>query len=326
MTPSHFPPPAGVSRPDGIVAHPMNVEVVRSARRTQVPGTAELIAIADDQASAARVSPNAFRWTAGRVALTLAVFLYLVVVLVLPLLALVVETVRTGLPTVVDALRAPDAQFAIRQSLVLMVIAVVVNAVVGVATAIVLVRQRFRGRALLEGCIDLSLSISPVMIGLAFLLVLGRDGWVWPWLDAMGFRVAFAFPGMVIATLFVTLPYTIREVMHVLVEVGEDEEQVAATLGASWWRTFWRVTLPNVRRGLLLGLTLTAARALGEFGAVLVLGGAISRRTETATTYIFGATEERHEAGAYGMALMLGVVSMLILVVIEHVKQRRSAR
>ncbi len=126
------------------------------------------------------------------------------------------------------------------------------------------------------------------------------------------------------ATLFVTLPYTIREVMHILVEVGDDEEQVAATLGASWWRTFWRVTLPNVRRGLTLGLTLTAARALGEFGALLVLGGAISGKTETATTYIFGATEERHEAGAYGMALLLGVVSMLMLVVIEHFKKRRS--
>jgi sulfate transport system permease protein len=160
------------------------------------------------------------------------------------------------------------------------------------------------------------------MVGLSFLIVLGRDGWVWPWLEAAGLRVAFAFPGLVVATLFVTLPYTVREVAHVLVEVGEDEEAVAATLGASAWRTFWFVTLPNIRRGLLLGLTLTAARALGEFGAVLVLGGAIARKTESATTYIFGALEERQAAGAYGMSLLLGVASIALLIIIERFKQR----
>jgi sulfate transport system permease protein len=262
------------------------------------------------------------RWTAGRLLIAGGVLLYLAIILVVPLLALVVEAVRIGLPAIVEALSSPDARFALMQSLWLTVIAVVVNGIFGVATAIVLVRQRFVGRAALDALVDLSLAVSPVMIGLSFLLLVGRDGWFWPWLDAAGIRVAFAFPGLVIATLFVTLPFTVREVAHVLAEIGTDEEQVASTLGASWLRTFWKVTLPNIRRGLLLGVTLTAARALGEFGAILVLGGAIAKKTDTATTYIYSALEERQNAGAYGMALVLGVVSMILLIAIERFKNR----
>jgi len=286
-------------------------------------GTREMarIAVAGERSPS---TAGDFRWTLTRLAIVAAVVLYLLAVLVAPLLALVVETVRTGLPAVMQAMQTPEATFAMWQTLQLTLIAVVVNGVLGVVIALVLVRQRFPGRQLLDTLIDLSLAISPVMIGLSFLLVLGRDGWFWPWLDAAGIRVAFAFPGLVLATLFVTVPYTVREVAHVLVEVGEDEEQAAATLGASGWRTFWRVTLPNIRRGLLLGLTLTAARALGEFGAVLVLGGAIARKTESATTYIFGAIEERQNAGAYGMSLLLGIASIVLLVIIERFKQRST--
>jgi sulfate/thiosulfate transport system permease protein len=283
--------------------------------------TRELSRIALEENTDARTK---FRWTPTRLLLVGGVVLYLLLVLALPLVALVIETVRIGLPSVWRALARPDAMFALWQSLWLTLVAVVVNCVLGVAIALVLVRHRFPGRRVLDALIDLSLAVSPVMIGLAFLLLLGRDGWFWPVIDAAGWRVAFAAPGLVIATLFVTLPYTVREVANVLVEVGEDEEQVAATLGASAWRTFWKVTLPNIRQGLLLGVTLTAARALGEFGAVLVLGGAISGKTETATTYIFGAIEERQTAGAYGMALVLGVASMLLLLVIERFKHRRG--
>jgi sulfate transport system permease protein len=281
--------------------------------------TEELVAI---RSQVTPSSPLAHRWTPGRLAIAGGVLLYLTVILLVPLLALVVEAVRTGAPAIVRALAEPDARFALVQSLWLTLIAVVVNGIFGVATAIVLVRQRFVGRGVLDALVDLSLAVSPVMIGLSFLLLVGRDGWFWPWLDAAGIRVAFAFPGLVIATLFVTLPFTVREVVHVLAEVGTDEEQVASTLGASWLRTFWKVTLPNIRRGLLLGITLTAARALGEFGAILVLGGAIAKKTDTATTYIYGALEERQNAGAYGMALVLGIVSMLLLIAIERFKNR----
>lgn len=284
--------------------------------------TRELSTIAVAGEAPARLDQH--RWTPTRLVIVGAVVLYLVIVLVLPLMALVVETVRAGIPAVAEALRTRDATFAMVQSLWLTLIAVAVNTVLGVAIALVLVRQRFPGRRMLDALIDLSLAVSPVMIGLAFLLILGREGWLGPTFDSLGIRAAFAFPGLVIATLFVTLPYTVREVANVLAEVGEEEEQVAATLGASAWRTFWKVTLPNIRRGVLLGVTLTAARALGEFGAVLVLGGAIARKTDTATTYIYGAIEERQVAGAYGMALLLGVVSMLLLVAIERFKQRST--
>lgn len=267
----------------------------------------------------------AFRWTPARILIVGSVLLYLTVVLVIPLFALVIEAVGIGIPATAQALSAPDARFAMVQTLWLTLIAVVVNGVFGVAIALVLVRQRFVGRGVLDALVDLSLAVSPVMIGLSFLLLVGRDGWFWPWLDAAGIRVAFAFPGLVIATLFVTLPFTVREVSHVLAKIGTDEEQVASTLGASSWRTFWKVTLPNIRRGLLLGITLTAARSLGEFGAILVLGGAIARKTETATTYIYGALEGRENAGAYGMALLLGLVSMLLLIAIERFKTREIA-
>jgi len=309
VAPLRFPPAA---RPVVLVA-PID-ERLRSTR--------EMSSISHVGSAHATLAEH--RWSAGRLAIMALVVLYLATILVVPLIALAVETVRTGIPAVAEALRTPEAVFAIVQTLWLTLIAVVVNCILGVAIALVLVRQRFPGRQLLDALIDLSLAVSPVMIGLSFLLVLGRDGWFWPVLDALGIRVAFAFPGLVIATLFVTLPYTVREVANVLTEVGEDEEQVAATLGASAWRTFWKVTLPNIRRGLLLGVTLTAARSLGEFGAVLVLGGSIARKTETATTYIYGALEERQNAGAYGMALLLGVVSMLLLIAIERFKSRSS--
>ena len=160
------------------------------------------------------------------------------------------------------------------------------------------------------------------MTGLAFLLLFGRSGWFQPLFEPLGLRVAFAFPGLILATLFVTLPFTLREVALVLEELGTTEEDAAATLGASAWQTFLRVTLPNFRHGLTLGATLTVARALGEFGAVLVLGGAIANKTQTATTFIYAAVEERHEAAAYGMAMLLAAASVALLTVLQRQRAR----
>jgi sulfate transport system permease protein len=263
-------------------------------------------------------------WTAARVVVFAAVALYVSVVLLLPLGALVFEAVQLGLPAIVRGITAPAALSALRLTLVLTVIAVVVNGIFGIAAGLTLVRQRFRGLAVLDATIDLVLAVSPIMIGLAFLLLVGRNGWLSPVLQALDLRVAFAFPGLVLATLFVTLPFTVREVSYVLAEVGNDEEHVAATLGSSPWRTFFRVTLPNIRRGLTLGLTLTAARALGEFGAVLVLGGAIAGRTDTTTTFIYGALEERNEAAAFGLAIILALVSMGFLITLEQLRKKRA--
>lgn len=254
-----------------------------------------------------------------------SVGLYLLVVLVGPVIALVVELVRVGPAAAIDALLEPDAVRASWISGVLLVVSVAVNAVVGTLGAIALVRHRsFVGRRVLDALSDLPLAVSPVISGLAFILIVGRDGWLFDPLSSLGIDVVFAFPGLVVATLFVTLPYTMREVVYVLEEVGTSEEEAAVTLGATPWQTFWRVTLPRIRFGLGYGLLMTAARSLGEFGAVLVLGGSISGHTQTATTFIHDAVEERNDAGAYGMAVALALVSVALLLALEWAKARRK--
>ena len=248
---------------------------------------------------------------------------YLGVILLLPLGAIAVRALETGPGAMLGLFTDPSARAGLRLTLILAFIAVVANGLFGVGAALVLVRHRFLGRRLLDTLVDLPLAVSPVMTGLAFLLVFGRGGWMEPWLDLAGIKVAFAFPGLVLATLFVTFPFTLREVAYVLIELGTDEEEAAVTLGASPWQTFRLVTLPNVRYGLGYGLVLTLARALGEFGAVLVIGGAISGHTETATTFIYNAMEERQDAAAYGMAFMLAVSSVLFLLALEWIKRQR---
>lgn len=244
----------------------------------------------------------------------------------MPLWAIVSQLAGTGIGTILRKLSTPEAIHVMKMTAALTGIAVAANAVVGVGGALVLIRQRFMGRRILNSFVDLPLAVSPVMTGLAFLLVFGRGGLLAPLLDRLGWKVIFSFPGLVMAVLFVTLPFTIREVSHVLQEIGTSEEESAATLGASPWQTFRSVTLPNIRDGLGFGVTLTVARALGEFGAVLVLGGAIAGRTQTATTFIYTSLEERNETEAYGMALLLAVTSMAVLVLLECLKRRRNRK
>ncbi|CAK0780460.1 sulfate/thiosulfate ABC transporter inner membrane subunit CysW [Gammaproteobacteria bacterium] len=249
---------------------------------------------------------------------------YLGLVLVLPLMALMAQVLHAGWKPLWRLLEDAGAWQGLRMTLILATIAVLANGVAGIAGALVLSRQRFWGRRLLDALVDLPLAVSPVMTGLAFLLIFGRGGWLAPWLEACGCQVAFAFPGLVVATLFVTFPFTLREVGYVLEELGADEEEAAITLGASAWQTFWRVTLPNVRHGLGYGVLLTMARALGEFGAVLVVGGAISGHTETATTFIYNAVEERQEPMAFGVSLILAAISIGLLAGLEWLKRQRT--
>jgi sulfate transport system permease protein len=257
-------------------------------------------------------------------AIVLAAFAYLALILILPLGAMVAHALAGGPSALLTALTEPEALHGLLLTLFVAAICVVTNGVFGVAGALVLSRQRFLGRRVLDALVDLPLAVSPVMTGLAFLLVFGRGGWLGPTLDLMDVKVTFAVPGLVLATLFVTFPFTLREVAYVLEDLGTDEEQAATTLGASPWQTFWLVTLPNIRFGLGYGIVLTLARALGEFGAVLVVGGAISGRTQTATTFIYNALEERQEHAAYSMALVLAVISVALLVAIEWLKRRRD--
>ena len=310
---------SGEELESGSIPHP-SLTTQHSPRTTRAArATLDLATQIGDAATAGRTARKS---RAQKVVLA-CVLVYLTTILLVPLATLGFVTLRAGVGTVFAELVSPPALDALQRTLTLTAIAVVLNGLFGIAAALVLVRHRFFGRDVLDAMVDLSFAVSPVMVGLAFLLLVGRGGWLAPVLDALDVRVAFAYPGLVIATVFVTLPFTVREVSYVLAELGEDEEKVAATLGASQWKTFWRVTLPNIRHALTLGTTLTVARSLGEFGALLVLGGAIAGKTHTASTFIYTASEERREAAAFGMALVLAVASAVLLFLLERLKQRR---
>jgi sulfate transport system permease protein len=252
------------------------------------------------------------------------VTLYLGLLTVAPLVAIAVDGFGEGALVLARKMLSPEALGALSRSLLVTAIAVVFHAVAGTATALVLVRQRFVGSRLLDILVDMPLAVSPVMTGLAFIILLGRGGWLSPVLDALHLKVLFSLPGMVLATLFVTLPFVVREVSNVLKELGTEEEEAAATLGASRLACFWRITLPNIRSALTFGVTLTAARSLGEFGAVLILGGSIAGQTDTATTFVYASVEERDPISAAGMSLVLACLSSMLLLALQALKRKKE--
>src|SRR5919107_3494972 len=204
---------------------------------------------------------------------------YLALLLGIPVALVFVNAFQDGVAAAWEAVTTPEAQHAFYLTFVMVAVAVPPNSIFGVLCALAVVRQRFRGRALLNAMVDLPFAVSPVVVGLALLLVYGRrDGWVGPWLSDHGIQVIFSTPGMILATIFVSLPFVAREVIPVLREIGTEQEQAAATLGASGLQTFFRVTLPAIRWGVAYGVVLTTARALGEFGAVSVVSGKLSGR------------------------------------------------
>ena len=260
------------------------------------------------------------RWP--RAVLAVVVALYLGIVLVAPLGGLVVEAISTASEDGGATIDMVALREAFGRSLLLALIAAVANGAIGVGAGIVIARHRFIGRGVLDALTDIPLAVSPVMIGLSFLILFGRDGWLEPITATFGMQVVFAFPGMALATLFVTLPYTTREVVYVLEEIGTSEEDAARTLGASTWLTFAKVTLPNLRYALGYGVLMTTARALGEFGAVLVIGGSIAGVTQTATTLVHDALEERLNVTAYAVAGLLSLVSIVLLFALEWTRKR----
>ena len=256
------------------------------------------------------------------VLLVVVVVAYALLLLVGPLVAIVWGALSHGAGVIARELTSESALGALWLTLVLSVTATAVNTVFGTAVAWVMVRHEFRGKRLLNGLIDLPFAVSPVIGGFMLILLFGRNGWLAPVTDALGVKVVFAVPGMLLATIFVSLPFVIREVMPVLAQIGTEQESAAYTLGAGPWQTFRRVTLPSIRWGMLYGVSLTFARALGEFGAVLVVGGGVARLTETSTLFIFRSLDDRNEAGAYSMALLLGVISFTVLMGMEFFKKR----
>lgn len=259
----------------------------------------------------------------ARLALRGMTLLYLSLLIIFPVGIVLWRTFAGGLSPVWRSLTEPHAIDAIWLTIVIALIAVPLNTVFGVLCAIVLVRHQFRGKGVFNAVIDLPLGISPVVVGLALIIAYGRYGWFGGWLLEHGIRVIFATPGMVLATIFVSLPFVVREVMPVLHEIGTDQEEAAHTLGAGSLQTFRRVTLPAIRSGVGYGIILTIARSIGEFGAVSVVSGKIVGRTETMTLYV----EDRFQAfdltAAYTLAIVMALLAFGSLLAI-NLRNRRG--
>jgi sulfate transport system permease protein len=251
---------------------------------------------------------------------------YLALLLIAPVGMIFYRTFEGGLGPVWIALSAPNAQHAFWLTLQIVAIAVPLNTVFGIGIALLLERGRFRGRAVLGLLIDLPFAISPVVVGLTLVLVYGKTGWFGNWLAANGIQVIFSVPGIVIATAVVSLPFVARETIPVLRELGTDSEQAAATLGASGWQTFWRVTLPAIRWGVVYGVVLTTARALGEFGGVSIVSGRIEGQTQTLPLYVQDRFENFDIAGAYAAAVVLALLALGTLLAMNLLTRRTRGR
>jgi sulfate transport system permease protein len=234
--------------------------------------------------------------------------------------------VRTGLGTILETLRLPDIQHAFSLTFLIMIVTLVVTTLFGIVVALVLARDDFPGKHFVSALVNLPLAVSPVVVGLMAVLLFGRGGWFEPFFAARGIKIMFALPAMVLVTIFISIPFVIREVVPVLEELGMEEEQAAWTLGASRLQTFFRITLRNVRWGLLYGIALSAARAIGEVGAVLIVSGAVQGRTETATLYVLRAFDQYQDQQGYIVALTLAAFSIVLLIGIETFKRRRTRR
>ncbi|HJP66398.1 MAG TPA: sulfate ABC transporter permease subunit [Actinomycetota bacterium] len=259
-----------------------------------------------------------------RVVLITVALAYVGILLVAPLGGIVWTALKGGVGIIGSTVGRSDVRHAFELTGILTILTVAVTGVFGVVLALVLARDSFPGRRILSAFVDLPLAISPVIVGLMAVLLFGRGGWFEPFFAARGIQIMFALPSMALVTIFICIPFVIREVIPVLQELGTEEEEAARTLGASRWQTFFRVTLPNIRWGLLYGVALSTARAMGEIGAVLIVSGAIQGQTETATLFIFRALEERQDAAANLVALTLATVSIVLLAAIEIFKRRRA--
>ena len=250
---------------------------------------------------------------------------YLTAILLGPLALVFYRTFEDGIGPAWDALSTPETINAFQLTLIITAIAVPLNTVFGIACAIAIVRHRFPGKGLVNAFVDLPLALSPVVVGLSLFLLYGQDGWFGGWLLDHGVQVLFSLPAMVIATIFVSLPFVAREVVPTLREIGDEQEQAARTLGANSSQTFWRITLPAIRWAVIYGVILTTARCLGEYGAVAVVSGRLQGETETATLRV----EERYEsfdlAGAYAISIVLALIAVLVLVAMTAIRPKEEA-
>ena len=294
-------------------------ERAESQRKDSAPSSA--LGDVDEKVSRSNPKGNkrskVFEW-----ALIAVVVLYAAGLLLAPLLAIFWGAFAEGFGALARELTSADALSSLKLTLIMAASATAINTVFGLCIAWVLVRDKFWGRRILNGLVDMPFAVSPVIAGFMLILLFGRTGWLTAITDALGVKVVFALPGILLATIFISLPFVIREVAPVLGQVSLDQEDAALTIGANRLQTFWHVTLPAIRWGLLYGVSLTFARAVGEIGAVLVVSGGVSRLTETSTLFIFRSLDDRNYVGANAMAVLLAGISFVILMVIEFFKKR----
>jgi sulfate transport system permease protein len=247
---------------------------------------------------------------------------YLVLVQYIPAINVFFEAFKKGTGPFLSNLAKPEFLHAAWLTLLLAAISVPLNAVFGLCAAWAIARHKFPGRAIVLSIIDLPFSISPVVAGLMIVLLYGRQGWFGPWLQSHDIQIIFALPGMILATAFISMPFVAREVIPVLEEFGKDQEESARTLGANDWQTFWRVTLPSIRWGLLYGLILTNARAMGEFGAVSVVSGNIANTTQSLPLFVEDAYKQYETEAAFSAAVLLAFLAVITLVLKEILERK----
>jgi len=276
------------------------------------------------QASARRAQAGTTESAWIRYSLIGTALVFMFLFLVLPLAAVFTEALRKGLGAYFEALQEPDAWSAIRLTLLIAAIAVPLNLVFGVAAAWAIAKYEFKGKAFLTTLVDLPFSVSPVVAGLIYVLMFGAQGWLGPWLQAHDIKIVFAVPGIVLATVFVTFPFIARELIPLMQAQGNDEEQAAIVLGATGWQTFWHVTLPNIQWGLIYGVILCNARAMGEFGAVSVVSGHIRGQTNTMPLHVEILYNEYQSAAAFAVASLLALLALVTLVIKSVVEWRHA--
>jgi sulfate transport system permease protein len=249
---------------------------------------------------------------------------YVLVLVAVPVGLILWRTFAPGFGAFAGSISTPAAISALNLSLLVVAIVVPLNVVFGVPTALLLARKRFRGKSVLQAIIDLPFAVSPVVIGVALILLWGSAGLFGFVEKDLGFKIIFGLPGIILASIFVTVPFVIREVEPVLHELGTEQEEAAATLGSTWWQTFWRITLPSIRWGLTYGIVLTVARTLGEFGAVLMVSSNLPGESQTLTLLVNDRYNRGVEYGAYALSTLLMMVAVLVLVVQVVLDARRS--